>query len=138
MNTRMELAQSKIAHPIIDAHMIGTQEINDIVENKTIASGINPPPMNVSKDENGFIIRRTLVGTAEEYSIAEKHAKDLKQKLRNKKPYKGLRSIEEKITHKLTHMGTEAKERFKDDMMTRIKTPGGFDKLKDISTTNIK
>lgn len=124
-----------IAHPIVDAHLVHSQNIDEVVENKTTVSGVKPPPMSVSKDENGFIVRRTLVGTAEEYTLAETHIRDLKQKLKKNKT---LQRFEEKFNIKLSHMNSESKEKFREDLITRIKTPGGFDKLKDISSNNIR
>lgn len=91
--------------------------------------------MSITRDEEGFIVRRTLIGTAEDYNLAEKRIMDMKSRLKKNRT---IHKFEEKISIKLSRMGSEAKERFRDDLMARIKTPGGFDKLKEFSSANIR
>lgn len=93
-------------------------------------------PMNVIKNPDGFYVRRSLVGTPEQYQSASKFFNSLKKYNFNRKhiSHKGELAYE-KMLSKQNTLGEG--DGTPNSLMSRLRHPRQFGSVKDLSTTNI-
>lgn len=109
-----------------------------IHEKASKGQNLQPAPLKVMKNKDGFYIRRTLVGTPEQYQAAAKFHNTISKYTFNRKhiSLKGELHYEEMMRQEMSAVESQG-DSSPQSLMNRLRKPKQFSSVKDLSTTNI-